>query len=74
MTLETTRIIYPLPDGGIAVVVPAPGVALERLLRAVPVGSPYLIVPVESIPADRTFREAWTADFSQADIYQGAAS
>jgi hypothetical protein len=69
MDLENIRVLYPLDGGGVAVVVPAPGVALERLLlRAVPPGSPYLVVPVDSVPSDRTFREAWTADFSEAAI------
>jgi hypothetical protein len=69
MGLENLRILYPLDDGGVAVVVPAPGATLERLLeRAVPAGSPYLLVPVSEVPTDRTFRDAWTADFSKAEI------
>lgn len=73
--IETMRIVYPLDGGGVAVVVPAPGVTLERLiLRSVPAGSPYLVVPVSDIPVDRTFRQAWTADFSEAEINDGEAS
>jgi hypothetical protein len=74
MDIENMRVLYPLDGGRVAVVVPAPGATLERvLLRAVPAGSPYLVVPVESIPSDRTFREAWTADFTQAAINGVAA-
>jgi hypothetical protein len=73
--LENMRILYPLAGGGVAVVVPAPGVTLERLiLRSVPAGSAYLVVPIDSIPSDRTFREAWTADFSEAEINDGVAA
>jgi hypothetical protein len=38
-------------------------------LRSVPVGAPYLIVDASEIPEDRTFRDAWTADFSNPDGY-----
>ena len=62
------RIIYPNDDDGIAVVVPAPGIAQEEALRAVPTGKPYLIVDAADIPADRTFRDAWQADFTDAPV------
>lgn len=57
--MENQRIIYPNDEGGVAIVVPAPGVALEDVLKAVPVGKPYKIVDVADVPADRTFRDAW---------------
>lgn len=62
------RIIYPNDNGGVAVVVPAPGVDQAEALRAVPTGNPYLVVSVDTIPTDRTFRDAWTADFTDAPI------
>jgi hypothetical protein len=62
------RIIYPNDDDGIAVVIPAPGIEQAEALRAVPTGKPYLIVDVADIPADRTFRAAWQADFADALI------
>ena len=58
------RIIYPNDDNGISVVVPAPGIEQTEALRAVPAGKPYLVVDVSDIPSDRTFRDAWEADFS----------
>jgi hypothetical protein len=64
----TYRIIYPNDDDGIAVVVPTPGIEQTEALRAVPTGKPYLIVDVTDIPADRTFRAAWQADFTDALI------
>lgn len=58
--MENSRIIYPSDEGGVAVIVPAPGATLEDVLKAVPAGKPYQVVAVEDIPSDRTFRDAWT--------------
>lgn len=57
------RIIYPVDDGGVAVIVPAPecGLTIEEIAaKDVPAGKPYEIVDVSEIPSDRTFRGAWT--------------
>jgi hypothetical protein len=62
------RIIYPNDDDGIAVVIPAPGIEQAEALRAVPTGKPYLVVDAEDIPTDRTFRDAWQVDFTNAQI------
>ena len=62
------RIIYPNDTDGVAVVVPAPGIEQTEALKAVPTGKPYLIVDAADIPTDRTFRDAWTADFSDVLI------
>jgi hypothetical protein len=62
------RIIYPNDDGGVAVIVPAAecGMSIEAIAaKDVPQGKPYKIVDVSDIPSDRTFRAAWTADFSE---------
>lgn len=54
------RIIYPLPGGGVAVIVPAPGLtAVEVAAKDVPPNTPYKLVHVSEIPSDRTFRDAW---------------
>lgn len=68
----TDRIIYPNEDGGISVIVPSPrwtGSIRDLALKDVPKGQPFLIVPVSEIPTDRTYREAWEADFSKPDGY-----
>ena len=57
--MDNKRVIYPTDDGGVAVVVPAPGVTEEQVLKAVPAGKPYKIVDVADVPSDRTFRNAW---------------
>jgi hypothetical protein len=62
------RIIYPNDAAGVAVVVPAPGIEQIEALKAVPIGKPYLVVDVNDIPTDRTFRDAWTADFTNAPV------
>jgi len=60
----TKRIIYPIDNGGVAVIVPAPEYlethTIEELAaKDVPAGKEYKIVDVEDIPSDRTFRNAW---------------
>ena len=52
------RIIYPTPEGGVAVIIPAETV--ELALKDVPEGVPYEIVDVDEIPSNRFFRGAWT--------------
>lgn len=56
------RIIYPLDDGGVAVIYPAPncGLTIEQIAaKDVPAGKPFQIVDASEIPADKTFRAAW---------------
>jgi hypothetical protein len=62
------RIVYPT-DGGVAVLVPCDcGLPVEQIARKdVPAGLPFLIVDAADIPADRSLRAAWRADFSQPD-------
>jgi hypothetical protein len=57
------RIIYPTDDGGVAVIIPTGSV--EAAMKDIPAGKPYKIVDAADIPADRTFRNAWTADFTE---------
>jgi hypothetical protein len=51
------RIIYPAPNGGVAVIIPA--VSVELALKDVPEGVAYEIVDEADIPTDRYFRNAW---------------
>lgn len=56
------RIIYPTPEGGVAIIVPAPncGLTIEQIAaKDVPFRTPYKIVNASDIPDDRTFRNAW---------------
>lgn len=54
------RIIYPTPEGGVAVIIPTGELPIEEVAaKDVPEGVPYEIVSVDEIPADRTFRNAW---------------
>ena len=56
------RIIYPTPEGGVAVLIPSPfsGLTIEEIAaKDVPAGVPFKIVEAEDIPADRSFRGAW---------------
>ena len=66
------RIIYENELGGIAILTPVlySDLTIEELARKdVPAGIPYKIINVEDIPTDRTFRNAWEADFSSPDGY-----
>lgn len=75
---STKRILYPMADGGVAVVSPAPLSDLRRvpvlsgmtqehyedfvIRNSVPEGVEYTIVDASELPADRTFRDAWEYD------------
>ena len=61
------RIIYPNDDGGVFVIIPADcGLSIEQIAaKDVPAGKPFKIIEASDIPSDRTFRAAWTADFSE---------
>lgn len=62
------KIIYPLTDGGIAVIHPAEGAVVAVVAeKDVPFGVPYLIVADDAIPEDRSQRAGWDADFSKPD-------
>jgi hypothetical protein len=64
------RIIYPSDDGGVAIIIPTGDIEIAEVARKdVPAGKPYKIVDVADIPSDRTFRNAWEADFSNPDGY-----
>lgn len=64
------RIIFPVREG-VAVIIPCDcGLPFAEIARKdVPAGVPFLIVDATDIPSDRTYRQAWTADFSQPDGY-----
>ena len=56
------HIIYPTADGGVAVIVPTDecGLTIEAIAaKDVPQGVPFQIVEADTIPSDRTFRNAW---------------
>lgn len=62
-------IIYKQDTGVVAIVRPTEeAVALYGIdaiaMKDVPAGKPYRIIDASEIPADRTFRAAWTIDDS----------
>jgi hypothetical protein len=60
--MNNPRIIYSTPEGGVAIIIPAPdcGLTVEEIAaKDVPAGVPYRIVEASDIPEDRTFRNAW---------------
>ena len=55
----------------ISVLIPAPNCSLsfeEICAKDVPTGVPYLVIDSSDLP-DRTFRDAWSADFSNPHGY-----
>lgn len=67
------RIVYPNENNdGICIIIPAYDCGLslgEIAIKDVPSGIPYIIINENDIPNDRTFRDAWEADFSNPDGY-----
>jgi len=66
------RIIFQKPEGGVGIIIPAPNadIPIEQIaLKDVPAGCAFKIVDSLSIPTNRTFRDAWEADFSAPDGY-----
>ena len=64
------RIIYQNESGGVSVIIPTGELSIEEVAaKDVPAGTPYLVVEDDAIPSDRTFRNAWEADFSNPDGY-----
>lgn len=60
--MNNLRIIYPTPEGGVAIIVPAVecGLTIEQIAaKDVPAGVPFRIIDAADIPSDRTFRNAW---------------
>jgi|TARA_B100000085_G_C18541781_1_gene512238 hypothetical protein len=55
-----SKIIFENSEGGVSVVHPTGDVPINELInRVVPSGASYEIVDDDTIPADRTFRDAW---------------
>lgn len=66
--MSAFRILFPAEDGSLSIVIPAPGITEEQALNAVPSGKPYFVVDVAAVPTDRTFRNAWEVDFTNAQV------
>jgi hypothetical protein len=68
------KIIFPNGSGGVVVIHPTGELPIDQTAKKdVPNGVPYLIVQDGDIPSDRTYRNAWTADFSNPDGHGGDA-
>ena len=58
------RIIYKTESGGVAVLVPSPEYLQDHTMedlaaKDVPPNTPFEIVDTDTVPTDRTFRNAW---------------
>ena len=66
------RIIYQNADGSVAILVPSQEAldlyGIEAIAKKdTPHNLPFKIVDTATIPTDRTFRNAWEADFTNPD-------
>ena len=65
-----SKILFQNPDGSLSVIHPTGELPIEDVCQKdVPAGTPYLVVEDDAIPSDRSFRNAWEADFSNPDGY-----
>ena len=59
------KILFQNIEGGLSVIHPTGEIPIADVAQKdVPAGTPYLIVEDDVIPSDRSFRNAWEADFS----------
>jgi hypothetical protein len=67
--MTMNRIIYPTPEGGVAVIIPTGELPIEEVAaKDVPAGVPYEIVSADAIPSDRYFRNAWVANGAAVEV------
>ena len=60
-----SKILFPNSKGTVSVICPTGATPVEDLChKCIPAGTPYLIVEDDVVPTDRSFRNAWEADFS----------
>lgn len=58
--MSDKRVIWTNPDGSMSVLIPAPGVSMERVMQDVPQNALSVeVVDVNVLPKDRFFRKAW---------------
>ena len=64
------KILFQNDEGGLSVIHPTGEIPIADVAQKdVPAGTPYLVVDDDVIPSDRSFRNAWEADFSNPDGY-----
>lgn len=60
-------IVYPRETGGISIIYPnlECGLSIQDIAeKDVPAGVPYVFIPIDTIPTDHTFFDAFEVDFS----------
>lgn len=67
------RIVYQLPGQPVVVLTPCDcGLTIEGIgHKDVPTGVPFWIVEAQTIPVDRSFRDAWELDFQALGASDG---
>jgi len=68
--MSNQRVLYLTSNGNLEILLPTGELPVVDVAnKDVPAGCPYLIVERSVVPDDRTFRNAWEADFSNPDGY-----
>lgn len=65
-------IIYKNSDNSVSIIIPSMecGLSIDEIaLKDTPRGVPFKFISKEDLPTDRTYRDAWEADFSNPDGY-----
>lgn len=65
-------IAYPNEEGGVSIIYPMTDCGLsvrDIAQKDVPMGVPYSFIPLEAIPTDHTFFNAFEVDFSEPSGY-----
>lgn len=60
-------VLYPAPEGGLAVITPCLGVSIEQAVAGVPSGLPSRVVATDALPTSEDYRRAWSLDFADPD-------
>lgn len=66
-----TIVIYEKEDGGMAILYPSKncGLSIDEIIKKdIPSGARYKKISIEDMPSDREYREAWSYDFTGAEV------
>jgi len=69
--MEDIVVVFELDNGGVGLLIPSPNCGLtlnEIISRDLDSGTRYKIVNRMDMPADRSYRNAWQVDFTDAEV------
>ena len=66
-----TIVIYEKENGNVAILYPSKncGLSIDEIIKKdIPSGARYKKISIEDMPSDREYREAWSYDFTGAEV------